>query len=232
MSEILHVNRYHNSRRKRALDFVLAGALNAALSPVEKLAKRQIAKELGDVTEPADSYFKQERVVGGAVSITLHKLRTMRHGDVRDSQTEYGGQNPRVAGPIAKIIRLLKIDELPQLSQVVSGEMSIVSPRALPMNLVEHIEETVDPELVATWKSKAIESGVRAGLTGPNQVADLAGFSDGCDLDDMEARVLREISYMDNANLRRDVTLIGKTLGGLTWRALAMSREPQLAQAA
>jgi len=103
---------------KRAFDIVAAALLLAALAPV--LAAVAFAVRLG---LGAPVIFRQRRAGRGGAPFTLLKFRTMRGGP--------GGDAQRLT-PLGRALRALALDELPQLLNVLRGEMSLVGPRPLP----------------------------------------------------------------------------------------------------
>ena len=100
--------------------------------------------------------FKQERVGRHQKSFTLVKFRTMRP-DTQSVATHLA--NPAAVTPLGAFLRRTKLDELPQLWNVLKGEMSIVGPR--PMM----------PEQRALYPGRAYYD-MRPGLTGPWQISD------------------------------------------------------------
>jgi len=94
------------------------------------------------VTSPGPALFKQKRIGINREPFSIYKFRTMRHLaeeelDVIESENESGGalfkirRDPRVT-PVGRFLRHFSLDELPQLINVVKGEMAIVGPRPLP----------------------------------------------------------------------------------------------------
>ena len=114
---------------KRLFDVVCAGAALLVTAPLLGLAAIGIK-----LTDPGPVLFRARRVGYLGREFTMYKLRTMRNGDrsqepgVRGGARITGHQDHRIS-PIGKLLRKTKIDELPQLLNVLAGDMSIVGPR-------------------------------------------------------------------------------------------------------
>jgi lipopolysaccharide/colanic/teichoic acid biosynthesis glycosyltransferase len=106
---------------KRALDVVLAGAGLLLLSPL--LAGAALAVKL---SSPGPVFFRQERLGRGARPFRILKFRSMRIGGGGPAVTASG--DDRVTG-VGRLLRRSKVDELPQLWNVLVGDMSLVGPR-------------------------------------------------------------------------------------------------------
>jgi exopolysaccharide biosynthesis polyprenyl glycosylphosphotransferase len=151
---------------KRALDLVVASVVAVLALPV--LAISAVALKLGD---GGPVLFRQVRVGRYGQPFTFYKLRTMtpdaeaRIGDLAMQNERRGPlfkmeNDPRVT-PVGRVIRGLSIDELPQLWNVLRGDMSLVGPRpALPGEVArfhEHLRrrDQVRPGLTGLWQVEA-----------------------------------------------------------------------------
>ncbi len=184
---------------KRGFDIVVssAGLLVAApLFPIIALAIRLDSK--GPV------FFSQARAGLDGQPFEMHKFRTMvadaedrladvvRLDDLREPVFKVS-DDPRVTR-VGRFLRRLSLDELPQLWNVLRGEMSIVGPRPEQIELVERYR----PE-------HRFRLSVKPGITGPMQV-----FGRG-DLTFHE-RLAVELDYIENLSLSRDLRIIAETL--------------------
>ncbi len=155
-----------------------------------------------DSSGPA--FFRQTRVRDGGRTFTMVKLRTMgvdaeaRRGELEGLNEVGGGLfkmevDPRVTR-VGRVLRKLSLDELPQLWNVVRGEMSLVGPRpALPSE-------------VASYDVRARRRlGVKPGLTGLWQVSGRSRLS-------WEESVALDIDYVDNWSAGRDVRIAVQTV--------------------
>lgn len=123
---------------KKAFDFALAFALLVLVSPVLLLSALAIK-----LTSPGPVFFVQERIGFNKRRFKLYKFRTMvPDAEKKIAELEHLNEiegaafklknDPRIT-PIGKILRKLSIDELPQLFNVLKGDMSLVGPRPLPV---------------------------------------------------------------------------------------------------
>jgi exopolysaccharide biosynthesis polyprenyl glycosylphosphotransferase len=184
---------------KRALDFVLAllGLLvSAPLSLLVALAVK--------LDSPGPAIFKQQRVGEGGRPFYIHKFRSMRDG-AEEQQEELRSRN-EASGPLFKIkadprvtrlgpfLRRRSLDEIPQLWNVLRGEMSIVGPRpGLPSEVAQY----------QAWHRQRLE--VPPGITGLWQVSGRSDLS----FDEM---CLLDIYYIENWSLGLDLTIMLRTI--------------------
>jgi len=149
---------------KRAMDFLASLILLIIFTPVFFVVSTLIK-----FTSPGPVFFLQERVGLNKRRFRLYKFRTMVHG-AEKMQTELEAQN-EVSGPVFKIkndpritpigrfLRKTSIDELPQLINVLKGDMSLVGPRPLPVRDYEGFDEdwhrrrfSVRPGITCLWQ--------------------------------------------------------------------------------
>jgi O-antigen biosynthesis protein WbqP len=118
---------------KRAVDFLIAVPLLAVASPVILVAAAWIR-----LTSAGPAFFSQIRVGQNAVPFRCHKLRTMYAGTAVLPTHQVAAD---AVTPVGRTLRRLKVDEFPQLWNVLVGDMSLVGPRpCLPIQeeLIEH----------------------------------------------------------------------------------------------
>lgn len=190
-------------RAKRALDLALAGAGLVLTSPV--LVPAVIAARV-DTHE--SGVFSQERIGRYGVPFRCHKVRTMRTSTTHTT-TVTATNDPRITR-LGGILRALKIDELPQLVNVLKGEMSVVGPR---------------PD-VAGWAdglqgADRVVLAVRPGITAPSSLAFRHEEQLLADADDPEAynreviwpeKVRLNRAYVEGWSLRSDLVCILRTV--------------------
>ena len=163
---------------KRAFDLVTATVLIALLGPL--LLLTGLAIRLGD---PGPAIFRQRRTGLGNRAFTILKFRSMienaeslkvdvLHRNVADGLLFKAADDPRITS-VGGVIRRFSIDELPQLLNVLKGDMSLVGPRPLP-------SEFAEDDLFAR-----VRHGVLPGITGLWQVkgANALSYDDMIDLD-------------------------------------------------
>lgn len=108
---------------KRVFDIAFAVALVLILFPLLLAFALAVA-----LTSPGGAFFRQVRVGLGGREFRLLKFRTMRPGSEAKGQLTIGGRDPRVTA-VGYWLRKTKLDELPQLWNVLVGDMSVVGPR-------------------------------------------------------------------------------------------------------
>ena len=142
---------------KRAFDIILSGLSLIILSPVFILTAIAIKLE-----DNGPVFFRQERSSLGGERFWILKFRSMIVDAEKDGRSIPAGENdPRIT-KVGKIIRAFRIDELPQLVNILFGDMSIVGPRP---ERVEHVEKYSAMITEFTFREK-----VKGGLTGYAQV--------------------------------------------------------------
>jgi exopolysaccharide biosynthesis polyprenyl glycosylphosphotransferase len=157
-------------------------------------------------TSPGPAFFKQQRSGQNGRPFTLYKFRTMitnaeQFKDELEAMNEMRGpvfkvtKDPRVTN-VGKFLRKYSLDELPQLWNVLRGEMSLVGPRPLPVDEVKRFSDfahrrrlSVKPGLTCLWQ-----------ISGRNQISD---FKDWVRLD---------LTYIDNWSLWLDLKILLLTL--------------------
>jgi len=139
---------------KRTFDIVVALAGLAVTSPVLAIAALAVKLE-----SPGPVFYRGARVGRDGQPFQILKLRTMRVNADRDGPAVTGARDPRVTS-VGRILRRMKADELPQLVNVLRGEMSLVGPRP----------ESPDFVKLYTSEQRKVLS-VRPGITGPAAIA-------------------------------------------------------------
>lgn len=109
---------------KRFLDISLSATVLLFFIPIGLLVAGIIY-----LTDPGPIFYRQERIGQGGKKFRLWKFRTMRvHQPSGSGHITHGTQDPRIT-PLGYYLRMLKLDEVPQLLNVLKGEMSLVGPR-------------------------------------------------------------------------------------------------------
>ena len=172
---------------KRFLDFILSLMALIILSPILLIIYILVRIKLG---KPA--IFKQERPGKNEKIFTLYKFRTMT--DEKDKDGKLLPDEKRLT-KFGKILRSTSLDELPELVNILKGDMSIVGPRPL---LVEYLP------LYNEEQKRRHE--VRPGLTGLAQVSGRNSLS-------WEEKFKDDVYYVDHISLWKDIKIILKTVG-------------------
>jgi lipopolysaccharide/colanic/teichoic acid biosynthesis glycosyltransferase len=140
-------------RARRAFDALFAGALLVATSPILGLAIACILIEDGPPV-----FFRQRRAGRFERLFVIYKLRTMRVEDCSDRPKPSDGADPRITR-VGRVLRKTSIDELPQLINVIRGDMTLVGPRPeMPLMIDryerwQHMRHLVTPGLTCIWQT-------------------------------------------------------------------------------
>lgn len=195
---------------KRILDILVAACLLLLLFPVLLCFALLVA-----LTSAGGAFFRQERVGKEGRPFRLLKFRTMRPGSEATGQLTIGGRDPRITG-VGRWLRRTKMDELPQLWNVLVGDMSLVGPRPEV------------PKYVALYApaQRAVLS-VRPGITGlasiryidENELLARAADPERAYIEEvMPAKLALELQYVREHNLWQDLRILGATAGKLLGR--------------
>jgi len=184
-----------SARLKRLLDLVGAASALIFLAPALLLIAAVVA-----LTSPGPVLFRQRRTgLNGRVFI-IFKFRTMTVTEDGADVAQATRNDSRVT-PVGAVLRQTSLDELPQLLNVLRGEMSIVGPR--PHALVH------DAHYAALLPDYAQRFAVRPGLTGYAQIQGLRG--EIRQLDCMARRVAADAAYARNWSLSGDFGIVLRT---------------------
>jgi len=173
---------------KRILDLLIAGFLLLVLSPV--LAAIVVIIRL---SSPGPAVFKQERVGKSGKPFVFYKFRTMRLDADPFGPSPKSGADPRLIG-FGRRLREYSLDELPQLVNIVRGDMSLVGPRPLYMSQVREWNERQKRRLL-----------VKPGLTGLAQVSGRGSLT-------REEKLELDVRYVESASFALDGRILLATL--------------------
>jgi len=173
----------------RAVDVALAAAALVALAPVLAVAAAFVRLET-----PGSPIYRQRRVGQGGREFELLKLRTMAVGsDPVGAGTAVGAGDPRVTR-VGAYLRRTSLDELPNLVNVLRGEMAVVGPRP-----------TIPAQMRYLAPHQHRRHAVRPGLTGWAQINGRVGVSWG-------ERIELDAWYVEHRSLRLDLRILARTV--------------------
>jgi lipopolysaccharide/colanic/teichoic acid biosynthesis glycosyltransferase len=173
----------------RALDLALAGLALVLAAPVLLLAALAI-----QLDSRGPVFYRQLRAGRDGGEFELLKLRTMHAGsDPVGVGTPVLADDPRVTR-VGRTLRRLSLDELPNLFNVIRGEMAVVGPRPTL---------TAQVELYTPHQRRRL--AVKPGLTGWAQVNGRAGIP-------WEERIELDVWYVEHRSLGLDLRILGRTL--------------------
>ena len=184
---------------KRALDLAASAAVLLVAGPA--LLAAMLAVKLDD---RGPVFYRQTRVTQGGREFRILKLRTMRVDAERFGAVWAAEKDPRITR-IGRFLRRTRLDELPQLVNVLKGDMSFVGPRP------ERPEFT--RELAAQLPLFEERHLVKAGLTGWAQI----NYPYGASLDDARSKLSYDLYYVKNFGLVLDMLIILQTLRVVLW---------------
>lgn len=186
---------------KRLFDVVVSLALFLFTWPIMLLTACAIALEDGGPV-----FFRQERVGYRGRSFMVLKFRSMRTDAERDGVARWAMANDSRVTRVGRVIRKLRIDELPQLLNVLSGEMSLVGPRPERPPFVADLERQIP--------FYGVRHSVKPGVTGWAQVR--TGY--GSSIEDAKSKLQFDLYYVKNHTLFLDMLVILETVRVVLFR--------------
>jgi exopolysaccharide biosynthesis polyprenyl glycosylphosphotransferase len=178
---------------KRAFDIVFAATALVLLSPALLLSAFATWIEGG-----RGIFFRQERIGRHGSTFRIVKFRTMRPASEAESQTLWSVADDSRVGPVGRFLRRTSLDELPQLWNILRGDMTVVGPRPERPHFVDQFS--------ADHPDYAMRHRVPAGLTGLAQVSGLRGDTPISD------RARFDNYYIENWSLWLDLKVILRTV--------------------
>lgn len=184
----MSLNRKINLIIKRIFDLLLSGIGLILISPIFLIVIFLIK-----IFMPGPIFFKQERVGINGYKFNILKFRTMKVDVEAEKNLDFSKDKERLT-ILGKILRRLKIDELPQLINVFKGDMSLVGPRPTVLYQVENYTDYQRKRLI-----------MRPGMTGLAQV-------NGNITLPWEQRIMYDIEYIEKFSILLDLRILVKTI--------------------
>lgn len=182
-------------RVKRALDLIATLGLLICTMPVMALAALCVRLE-----SPGPVIYSQRRVGLFGQDFTVYKFRSMRTDAEKNGAVWAVKSDPRVTR-VGRILRKTRIDELPQLWNVLKGEMSLIGPRPERPEFVRELEQEIP--------FYSLRHAVKPGVTGWAQVC----YPYGSSVDDARRKLEYDLYYAKNMSVLLDIRIILKTIG-------------------
>lgn len=182
---------------KRTFDVVAAGVLLLAALPVMLLTMLAILAESG---WGAPVLYRQQRVGEGGRTFDVLKFRSMRTDAERDGVARWAASDDDRITRVGRVIRKLRIDELPQVVNVLRGEMSFVGPRPERPVFVE--------SLSAQIPYYGLRHFVKPGITGWAQLR----YAYGASVADAAEKLKFDLYYVKHQSMRFDVLILLQTV--------------------
>jgi sugar transferase (PEP-CTERM system associated) len=176
---------------KRATDVVLASAGLVLTLPV-----MGIVAALVKLTSPGPAMYRQQRVGRHGRLFTIQKFRSMRRDAEATTGPVWAAPDDARVTPVGRFIRKARLDELPQLWNVLKGDMSLVGPRPERPEFVAHLTEQIP--------FYGLRHGVRPGITGWAQVK----YTYGASVEDALEKLQYDLFYIKHATMAFDLLVL------------------------
>ncbi len=182
-------------RLKRALDVLISLLLLIPAAPIMLITAIVVRLE-----SPGPVIYTQDRVGLFEKEFTVYKFRSMRADAEKNGAVWASAQDARVT-KFGKFIRKVRIDELPQIWNILKGDMSFIGPRPERMAFVTKLKETIP--------YYSLRHTVKPGLTGWAQVCYPYGASE----EDARRKLEYDLYYIKNMSILLDINIVFKTVG-------------------
>lgn len=180
---------------KRLVDIIVAGLALLIAAPIMLLVVAAIR-----LSSRGDIFYSQTRVGQGGRHFTLYKFRTMR-SNAESAGTAWATANdPRVT-TVGRILRNTRLDELPQLWNILKGDMSVVGPRPERPEFVGPLAA-----LIPFYDERHL---IKPGLTGWAQI----NYPYGASIADSRRKLQLDLYYVKHTSLELDLIILLRTLG-------------------
>lgn len=213
-----------DSGGRRAVDALVAGLGLLLSSPV--LAVVSVAIR---VTSRGPAVFRQQRVGLNGRCFTIWKFRTMVADAAARGGAVSGSRDPRVTS-VGRCLRGTRLDELPQLVNVLRGDMTLIGPRPEVPSFVAHY--TPEERLLLTARPGVIGPGaVLFARAQSHQLDDAADPEEVYLRDHLHAKLALDLAYLRDRRLSRDLRLVGAAIAvtcrlGSRWRRAPSRTSP------
>jgi exopolysaccharide biosynthesis polyprenyl glycosylphosphotransferase len=186
--------KHFNQIGKRGLD-IICGLMIAAISVVV-VPFVAIAIKLDS---PGSIFYKQERVGLNGAKFTIYKLRSMVQNAERNGQAQWAVKGDNRITKVGNFIRKTRLDELPQVINVLKGEMSMVGPRPERQQFIDKLEQQIPG-----FNNRL---AVKPGLTGWAQV----NYGYGSTVEDARIKLNYDLHYCKHQSLVLDFQILLRT---------------------
>ncbi len=180
---------------KRVFDVFCATLLLVLAAPIMVVTAVLIKLE-----SPGPMLYRQERTGLNGRSFSIAKFRSMRNDAEKDGKPVWASANDARVTRVGAVIRKLRIDELPQLFNVLVGEMSLVGPRPERPYFVEQLTQEIP--------FYALRHSVKPGVTGWAQVR----YPYGATVEDSQEKLQYDLYYVKNHTLFLDLVVLMETV--------------------
>ena len=187
---------------QRTVDLLVSAALLVIAAPIMLLIALAIKLEDG-ISGPV--FYRQVRVGKSAIPFEVLKFRSMKVDAEADGQAVWATENDSRITRVGGFLRKSRLDELPQVLNVLRGQMSLVGPRPERPEFVEELERTIP--------YYAERHAVKPGVTGWAQLR----YSYGASEEDATEKLHYDLYYVKNQSLMLDIMIILQTVEVVLW---------------
>jgi sugar transferase (PEP-CTERM system associated) len=180
---------------KRGLDLAVSAAMLLVALPIIVIAGVCIFLESG-----APIFYRQERVGQGGRTFSMYKLRSMRQDAEGDGKPRWASAQDDRTTAVGRVIRKLRIDELPQIINVFKGDMSFIGPRPERPFFVDQLVK----EIPYYW----LRHTIKPGITGWAQVC----YPYGASIEETTEKLKYDLYYVKNHALFLDLVILLATI--------------------
>lgn len=184
----------HHRFVKRVIDYILSLVLSVLVLPIIL-----VTALLVKVDSPGPVFFSQERMGKGRKKYKMYKFRSMKVDAEEKSGPAWSGSNDARVTRVGYFIRNFRIDELPQLWNVLKGDMSFVGPRPEREYFVNQLEQVIP--------YYGIRFTVKPGISGWAQV----NYGYGASVNDAVEKLNYDLYYIKNASVFMDIFIVFRT---------------------
>lgn len=199
VKDLISGSHYHFDRRwqatKRALDITLAAGMLTLTAPLLAIVAAAIR-----ATSTGPILYRQERVGHRGRVFRIIKFRSMRVDAEQDGNAQFAARRDERVTPIGRLLRMTRIDELPQLFNVLVGDMSIVGPRPERPVFVERFKQSL-----ALYDMR---HHAKPGITGWAQVKDAYAASEA----ETHRKLSCDLYYIKRGSLLMDLEIMARTI--------------------
>ena len=187
---------FYRTAIKRVFDILCSVVLIVVSAPIMLITAVVIKLE-----SQGPIFYRQERVGAANKVFRVSKFRSMRTDAEKDGKPRWAAAQDDRVTRVGNIIRRLRIDELPQLFNVLSGDMSLVGPRPERPFFVE--------QLINEIPYYAVRHSIKPGITGWAQVR----YQYGSTIEDSQEKLQYDLYYVKNHGLFLDCVVLFETVG-------------------
>jgi len=187
---------FYRTAVKRIFDILCSMILIVLAAPVMLITAIAIKLE-----SAGPVFYRQERVGYNSKTFNVIKFRSMRTDAEKDGKPRWATANDNRVTRVGNIIRLIRVDELPQLFNVLAGDMSLVGPRPERPFFVEQLTNEIP--------YYAVRHSIKPGVTGWAQVR----YAYGSTVEDSQEKLQYDLYYVKNHSLFLDFVILFETVG-------------------